>query len=111
MNPLSLAKVVPGSLHPEGDWKLAGGASHRITARVNIRPGRGGGGVAIPTPLRGWFAGVWRSGGLRHRLISAGPPGLEPLSRDSRRALNAAKPILSFLGLLFTTGPAHAAPS
>ena len=28
---------------PEGQWKLAGGASHRILTMTNMRPGRGAG--------------------------------------------------------------------
>ncbi len=71
---LSLAKVVHGFCHPEDEWKLAGGASHRISEE-NHAPRRGAGthrdSAAPPGRLRLWAL----SGGWRHRLISVGPSG------------------------------------
>ena len=47
---LSLAKLVHG---PEGQRKLAGGASHRTQQPMNNHPGSGGGTPMFPAPLPG----------------------------------------------------------
>ena len=80
---LLLAKLVHG---PEGQWKLAGGASHRTQPPMTNRPGRGGSTASFPAPLPGRVRSFRDSGGWRHRLISGRPPGEEkppPILRDS----------------------------
>lgn len=62
----------------EARWKLAGGASHRISPKP-ISPGRGcanPAGAAGPASLRDARGFGQISGGLRHRLISGLPLGV-----------------------------------
>ena len=68
---------------PEGERKLAGGASHRTGHPMKHRPGRGGRKARFPAPLPGRVRSYPGSGGSRHRLISVGPPGHKPVMRDS----------------------------
>jgi hypothetical protein len=49
----SLAKPVNALSRLEGERILAGGVSHRNPIESRVRPGRGGGSVAIPAPRRG----------------------------------------------------------
>lgn len=57
---------------PKGLWKLAGGASHRITHQL-ILPRQGQ--RTFPAPPPGCVRVLIYSGGLRHRLISVVPSG------------------------------------
>ena len=75
-----------GDSAPEERKKLAGGVSHRHKSSLTMEPRRGTGRkrISAPPPLPGLMReDVGNSGGLRHRLISVGPPG--PFSAFTRR--------------------------
>ncbi len=73
---------------PEGERKLAGGVSHRI--RTSTWPAPAGAADTALTrflrPGRGGPHFASDSGGLRHRLISSGPPGHADVRRGATSA-------------------------
>ena len=84
--PMSLAKAVHASLHPEGEWKLAGGVSHRTTDETASAPEGAAESGEVPAPLRGASVSgadpvaASASGGLAHRLI---PLALRAMNHQS----------------------------